>query len=51
MAVKISPSVLAEREITVHQRNLVDTCFEEGQYEAAISVLDEFRSLKCKPFP
>ncbi|KAJ8487420.1 hypothetical protein ONZ51_g4184 [Trametes cubensis] len=41
----------AERDLTIHQRNLVDTCFEENQYEAAISVLDEMRSSKYKPFP
>ncbi|KAH9892596.1 hypothetical protein C8Q73DRAFT_698780 [Cubamyces lactineus] len=41
----------AERDLTIHQRNLVDTCFEENQYEAAISVLDEIRSSKSKPFP
>ncbi|OBZ68031.1 hypothetical protein A0H81_11711 [Grifola frondosa] len=41
----------AEREMTIHQRNLVDTCFEEGQYESGISVLDQLRAQKYKPFP
>jgi len=38
-----------EREMTRHQRGLVDTCFEEGQYEAAIAVLDQLHSSKYKP--
>ncbi|KAH9858697.1 hypothetical protein C2E23DRAFT_799660 [Lenzites betulinus] len=45
------PGQTAEKEFTIHLRNLVDTCFEENQYEAAISVLDEIRSTKYKPFP
>ncbi|KAI0775740.1 hypothetical protein BD413DRAFT_531139 [Trametes elegans] len=40
-----------ERDLTIHQRGLVETCFEENQYEAAIAVLDEVRSSKNKPFP
>ncbi|KAH9949562.1 hypothetical protein B0H21DRAFT_727424 [Amylocystis lapponica] len=40
-----------EREMNVHQRSLVDTCFEEEQYEAGIAVLDQLRSPKYKPFP
>ncbi|KAI0706817.1 hypothetical protein C8T65DRAFT_651560 [Cerioporus squamosus] len=51
MAIKNPSLAPAERELTVHQRNLVDTCFEEGQYESAIAVLDEIRSRKYKPFP
>ncbi|KAI0743562.1 hypothetical protein C8Q80DRAFT_1181954 [Daedaleopsis nitida] len=47
----IANGVQKERELTIHQRNLVDTCFEEGQYEAAILVLDEIRSRNLKPFP
>ncbi|TFK87524.1 hypothetical protein K466DRAFT_586291 [Polyporus arcularius HHB13444] len=51
MAIKHPSLAPAERELTIHQRNLVDTNFEEGQYEAAIFVLDEITSRKCKPFP
>ncbi|OSD06893.1 hypothetical protein PYCCODRAFT_1474296 [Trametes coccinea BRFM310] len=46
-----APPQGAERDFTIHQRGLVETCFEENQYEAAISVLDEIRSSKFKPFP
>lgn len=38
-----------EREMTIHQRGLVDTCFEEGQYESGIAVLDQLRSSFFKP--
>lgn len=38
-----------EREMSRHQRGLVDTCFEEGQYESGISVLDQLRSSHLKP--
>jgi hypothetical protein len=38
-----------EREMTRHQRGLVDTCFEEGQYESGISVLEQLRSPQFKP--
>ncbi|KAI0930290.1 hypothetical protein AcV5_007047 [Taiwanofungus camphoratus] len=40
----------AERDMTIHQRGLVDTCFEEGQYESGIAVLDQLRSPKYRPF-
>ena len=40
-----------ERPLPVHQRNLVDTWFEEGQYDAAITVLNDFRSPMFIPFP
>ncbi|KAJ3552207.1 hypothetical protein NM688_g4272 [Phlebia brevispora] len=40
-----------ERELTVNQRNLIDTCFEEGNYDAAISLLDKLRHPNCKPYP
>ncbi|KAK7687062.1 hypothetical protein QCA50_009562 [Cerrena zonata] len=40
-----------EWEMTVNQRGLVDTCFEEGQYETGIGVLDSLRSPRMKPFP
>ena len=39
----------AEREFPRHQRGFVDTCFEEGQFEAAIAVLNELRSSKYRP--
>jgi pentatricopeptide repeat protein len=38
-----------EREMSRHQRSLVDTCFEEGQYESGISVLEQLRSSQFKP--
>ncbi|TCD71250.1 hypothetical protein EIP91_011728 [Steccherinum ochraceum] len=39
----------AQREMAANQRNLVDTCFEEGQYETGIYVLDSLRSPTVKP--
>jgi pentatricopeptide repeat protein len=38
-----------EREMTKHQRGLVDTCFEEGHYESGISILDQLRSSQFRP--
>ncbi|KAF8844655.1 hypothetical protein BDN67DRAFT_894529 [Paxillus ammoniavirescens] len=38
-----------EREMTRNQRGLVETCFEEGQYESGISVLEHLRSTSFKP--
>ena len=38
-----------ERELTANQRNLVDTCFEEGNYDAAISLMDKLRHPGYKP--
>ncbi|KAH7888552.1 hypothetical protein F5I97DRAFT_1853575 [Phlebopus sp. FC_14] len=38
-----------EREMTRNQRGLVDTCFEEGQYESGITMLDHLRSSAFKP--
>ncbi|KAH7929887.1 hypothetical protein BV22DRAFT_1116607 [Leucogyrophana mollusca] len=38
-----------EKEMTLHQCGLVDTCFEEGQYESGIAVLEELRLAKYKP--
>ena len=32
-----------ERELSRHQCSIVDTCMEEGQYEAAISMLEPNR--------
>ncbi|KAI0348863.1 hypothetical protein OH77DRAFT_1432553 [Trametes cingulata] len=40
-----------EKDLTIHLRGLVETCFEENQYEAAIATLDEIRSSRFKPFP
>ena len=40
-----------EREMSIYQRGLVDTCFEEGQYESGIAVLDQLRSASFKPPP
>ena len=38
-----------EREMTRNQRGLVDTCFEEGQYESGIAMLELLRSTMFKP--
>lgn len=38
-----------EREMSQYQQGLVDTCFEEGQYESGISVLEQLRSPQIKP--
>lgn len=38
-----------EREMTFHQRGLVDTCLEEGQFESAIDLMDQLRSPHYKP--
>ncbi|KAJ7163587.1 hypothetical protein C8R43DRAFT_990176 [Mycena crocata] len=38
-----------ESEMSRHQRNLVDLCLEEGQYESAIDVLGQLRSPNHKP--
>ncbi|KAJ6500075.1 hypothetical protein C8R47DRAFT_1110343 [Mycena vitilis] len=38
-----------ESEMPQHQRNLVDPCLEEGQYEAAIEILSQLRSPHHKP--
>ncbi|KAF8210479.1 hypothetical protein K438DRAFT_159063 [Mycena galopus ATCC 62051] len=38
-----------ESEMSQHQRNLVDLCLEEGQYEQAIEVLGQLRSPQLKP--
>ncbi|KAJ6594151.1 hypothetical protein B0H19DRAFT_918584 [Mycena capillaripes] len=38
-----------ESEMSQHQRNLVDLCLEEGQYEAAIDILAQLRSPQHKP--
>ncbi|KAF8135683.1 hypothetical protein EV363DRAFT_1447459 [Boletus edulis] len=40
-----------EREMTNRQRSLVDNCFEEGQYESGMAVLDQLRSSSFKPPP
>ena len=39
------------KDMSINQRGLVDTCFEEHQYESAAVVLDQLRSPKYKPFP
>ena len=40
-----------EREMTTHQRSLVNNCFEEGQYESGMAVLDQLRSSSFIPPP
>ena len=42
--------MVVERELTHHQVGLVDTCFEEGDYDAAISALDKLRHPASKPY-
>ncbi|GJJ06368.1 hypothetical protein Clacol_000559 [Clathrus columnatus] len=42
---------IEERELPVIQRGLVDTCFEEAQYESGIDVLYGLRSFRYKPPP
>ncbi|KAF9222564.1 hypothetical protein BS17DRAFT_809244 [Gyrodon lividus] len=44
----ITPDI-EERDMTRNQRGLVDTCFEEGQYESGITVLEHLRSTSFKP--
>ncbi|KAI6157549.1 hypothetical protein BKA82DRAFT_995878 [Pisolithus tinctorius] len=46
-----STEIAEEREMTRNQRNLVDTCFEEGQYESGIAALELLRSTVFKPPP
>ncbi|KAF9469890.1 hypothetical protein BDZ94DRAFT_1316995 [Collybia nuda] len=38
-----------EREMGTHQRGLIDTCLEEGQFDSAIALLDQLRSSIYKP--
>jgi len=38
-----------EVELDPHQRGLVETCFEEGQYDAGLKVLDQLRDPSAKP--
>ncbi|KAG6888093.1 hypothetical protein C0992_009632 [Termitomyces sp. T32_za158] len=38
-----------EHEMSTHQRGLVDTCLEEGQFESAIALLEQLRSPSYKP--
>ncbi|KAG5647233.1 hypothetical protein DXG03_000768 [Asterophora parasitica] len=38
-----------EEELTNHQQGLVDTCFEEGHFEAAIALMGQLRSSSAKP--
>ncbi|KAJ7496019.1 hypothetical protein B0H11DRAFT_2001528 [Mycena galericulata] len=45
----MDPSGRVETEMSRHQRNLVDVCLEEGQYESAIGILGQLRSPYHKP--
>ncbi|RDB22166.1 hypothetical protein Hypma_010585 [Hypsizygus marmoreus] len=38
-----------ERDMSAHQRGIVDTCLEEGQFESAIAVMEQLRSSHYKP--
>ncbi|KAH8101795.1 hypothetical protein BXZ70DRAFT_1007040 [Cristinia sonorae] len=49
LSVTAGPSRNAEQEMSASQRGLIDTCFEEGQYETGIYVLDSLRSSYRKP--
>ena len=52
MAIQTLPAPqIVERELTNYQRNLVDTCFEEGNYHSAIALLDKLRHPSVKPCP
>ncbi|KAF8497662.1 hypothetical protein JB92DRAFT_1024633 [Gautieria morchelliformis] len=42
---------LTEREIPLIQRGIIDNCFEEGQYEYGMDVLDKLRAQGYKPPP
>lgn len=42
-------SAPGEREMNRHERGLVDTCFEEGQYEQGIASMDKLRVSHVKP--
>ncbi|KAG5635159.1 hypothetical protein H0H81_012185 [Sphagnurus paluster] len=33
-----------QRELNYYQRNLIDTCFEEGQFDSALDLLEQMRS-------
>ncbi|GJE92228.1 hypothetical protein PsYK624_083810 [Phanerochaete sordida] len=46
-----SSTQAVERELTSYQRNLVDTCFEEGNFDSAIALLEELRLPGVKPCP
>jgi hypothetical protein len=49
MAVTPREGRVEERDITAHLRGLVDGCFEEGQYEAGLTILDQLRSPNYRP--
>lgn len=51
MSHSLFTEITEEREMTRSQRNLVDTCFEEGQYESGIAALELLRSTAFKPPP
>lgn len=51
MSRSLFAEITEEREMTRTQRNLVDTCFEEGQYESGIAALELLRSTAFKPPP
>lgn len=38
-----------ERDMSAHQRGIVDTCLEESQFESAIAVMEQLRSSNYKP--
>ncbi|KAF5381780.1 hypothetical protein D9615_005378 [Tricholomella constricta] len=37
-----------ERELSNHQREIIDTCFEEGQFESAIALMEQLRTSNAK---
>lgn len=43
---KSPPTTMAteQRELNYYQRNLIDTCFEEGQFDSALDLLEQMRS-------
>ena len=52
MAIQIpdAPSTV-ERELPGEQRDLVDTCFEEGNFDSAIALLHELALPGVEPCP
>ncbi|KAH0588898.1 hypothetical protein H2248_004685 [Termitomyces sp. 'cryptogamus'] len=49
MASAVERDETVEYEMSTHQRGLVDTCLEEGQFESAVALLEQLRSPSHKP--
>lgn len=46
-----SSATVTELEMSRGQRELVNSCWEENQYESGIAVLEQLRSPRHKPSP